>query len=331
MKDKPDTQRILTLAMMNADLKALTGVIGWLASSLSGIVPLFYAAGYLCTKSHLDMLGIELFSGLVFAPYVEAGAKFFYVTVFLVVENVFIMGLAVGCVALIVLAVHWATKRFCQPERDKALMRYGQLLALVLFVIWIGYRYDTMFAPIQVSGLLNSSSQAESSGTDISQKQDTQKAALISVQIKNNKKQALQREYANQATKVGLVFCVLLLYRRYSPQSILEKIIHPLAYIPLVMIFVLYVFVLPLNYGVMIMSNTYAEVNISTKKGTEKWLTLNPFYLVHKGDKSMILWNDQQKASFVVPTSDVTTLEVIRHSSLFSDVNILTDKKGATP
>jgi hypothetical protein len=79
MTDRPGENRPAPFFGLGADLKALAGAIGWLAGTMSGVVALMYAVGFLCAKSHLYMLGIETHSGVPAGAYVEIGAKFFYI------------------------------------------------------------------------------------------------------------------------------------------------------------------------------------------------------------------------------------------------------------
>ncbi|MBI9091664.1 MAG: hypothetical protein JEZ12_20840 [Desulfobacterium sp.] len=77
---------------LGSDLKAAAGAIAWLASAMSGVVALMYAVGFLCAKSHLNMLGIQLYSGLAAGAYVEMGAKFFYITVIILFDSLMDLG-----------------------------------------------------------------------------------------------------------------------------------------------------------------------------------------------------------------------------------------------
>jgi hypothetical protein len=59
---------------------------------MSGVVALMYAVGFLCSKSHFNMLGIRLYSGVAAGDYVEIGAKFFYITLIIFFESLIDLG-----------------------------------------------------------------------------------------------------------------------------------------------------------------------------------------------------------------------------------------------
>ena len=89
-------------------------------------------------------------------------------------------------------------------------------------------------------------------------------------------------------------------------------------YLPLMILFMIYSLVLPLTYGALVMPNDFPKVNIHAKKSSEIRIPDGPYYLIHQGEKSMILWHAGKGASYVIPASEVMTLEVIGRASLFS-------------
>ena len=89
-------------------------------------------------------------------------------------------------------------------------------------------------------------------------------------------------------------------------------------YLPLAALFMIYSLVLPLVYGALVMPNDFPLVNLHARKSAEIRIPEGPFFLIHQGERSLVLWHGANAASYVIPSSEITTLEVIDRASLFS-------------
>ncbi len=333
---------------LSADLKAATGAIGWLAGSLSGVMALMYAVGFLCAKSHLNMLGIELYSGLAAGAYVEIGAKFFYITVIMLFEGLIDLGrtvlpacalffipaliVVVGAGAVVArirrstlrktLRTWYAALSQWGPEARSARVVASCFLALVL--LWGGSQYRNLFAPVQISGVLHMTCANTPGAVDAQSV-----ASLLACKIRMQEHAVTRGYYSGLVSLVfGLFLVVVPFRRRFLGQGETRMF-----YFPLMLLFVIYSLVLPLTYGALVMPNDFPLVNITAKSNSEIQVPENPFYLIHQGEKFSILWHAGNAASYVIPASDITTLEVTGRASLFSDQSIPPKDRhsGGTP
>lgn len=331
MTDSPGENRPAHLSGLSADIKAAAGAIGWLAGAMSGVVALLYAVGFLSAKSHLNMLGIETYSGVDAGAYVEIGAKFFYITVIILFEGLIDLGrtvlpaLAVIVIPALVITAGAATViarmrrtgirdmlrqwfgalKKGGPDALPALILLSFFLALVL--IWAGSQYRSVFAPVQISGVLHTVC------TDVSNAGDA--ASLLACRIRRQEHAIPRAYYAGLVNLVFGLFLVVVPFR----QRFLRRTATRIFYLPLMILFMVYTLVLPLTYGALVMPNDFPKVNIYARRDSEIRIPDGPFYLIHQGKASMILWHAGKAASYVIPASEITTLEVIDRASLFSD------------
>jgi hypothetical protein len=77
-------------------LKRTTVFIGWLSGSVAGLGALLYAAGYLVTRAHLHLLGLDRLLVPGNERFIEEGANFFLVTGQILIHD---------CLSLVALAV----------------------------------------------------------------------------------------------------------------------------------------------------------------------------------------------------------------------------------
>jgi hypothetical protein len=143
-------------------------------------------------------------------------------------------------------------------------------------------------------------------------------ASLLACKIRLQDHAVTRGYYAGLVNIVFGLFLVAVPFRR----RFLGQAVTRMIYFPLMLLFMIYSLVLPLNYGALVMPNDFPLVNIFAKKNAEIQIPENPFYLIHQGDKFMILWHAGNAASYVIPSSDITTLEVTGRASLFSDPSV---------
>jgi hypothetical protein len=181
-----------------------------------------------------------------------------------------------------------------------------------------------MFLPVRVSDVLRMDCAAVTDGTG-----RPPPLARLACKIRANDHAVTQGYYAGLVGLVFALFVVVVPFRRRFWASIATRVI----YLPLAILFGIYLLVLPLSYGTLVMPNDFAEVNLQVKKDAEVRIPEGPFFLIHQGDKYLILWHTGNEASYVIPTSTVTTLEVIDRASLFSEPSTFpkTSRSGGTP
>ncbi|MBA3015410.1 MAG: hypothetical protein KKD63_09550 [Proteobacteria bacterium] len=334
INETKDHNRPGYLHSLSTDLKSTAGAIGWLAGSMSGVVALMYAVGFLCAKSHLNMLGVELYSGVAVGDYVEIGAKFFYITLIILFESLIDLGHAllpilagliilslglVGIIAAVISKIRRTTTTVLLQEWLIAAHKgVGNILSsqlfssclLVLMLLWAGSQYRNVFIPIQITGVLHMTC-TEAPNTVANQNP----AARLACKIRRQDHALPQAYYAGLVNLVFGLFLVVVPFRSHLLRGAATRII----YLPLMILFMIYGMVLPLTYGALVMPNVFPKVNIYTKKNSEVHIPNGPFFLIHQSEKSIILWHAGNDASYVVPFSEITTLEVIDHASLFSE------------
>ncbi len=337
MTDRDGENRPAPFFGIGADLKAAAGAIGWLAGAMSGVVALMYAVGFLCAKSHLHMLGIETYSGVPAGAYVEIGAKFFYITLIMLFEGLIDLGrdlipvlaVAVGAASVIIAAVVAVVARIRRTGIRHLLKQWRTALqktgpdglrmqiflscCLVLVILWAGSQYRNVFAPVHISGLLHQACVASADSVAATDAQPV--ASRLACAIR---KQEHAVCYAYYAGVVNIVFILFLVVVPFRQRLLRWKATRALHFV-LMLLFLIYCLVLPLSYGALVMPNDFPEVRVHAGKDSEIRIPEGSFYLIHQGDKYLILWHAGKTASYVIPSSEVTTLEVIGRSSVFSD------------
>jgi hypothetical protein len=88
-------------------LKRTTVFIGWLSGSVAGLGALLYAAGYLVTRAHLHLLGLDRLLVPGNERFTEEGANFFLVTGQILIQDwltLVALAVALALVGLVVYA-----------------------------------------------------------------------------------------------------------------------------------------------------------------------------------------------------------------------------------
>jgi hypothetical protein len=156
-------------------LKRTTVFIGWLSGSVAGLGALLYAAGYLVTRAHLHLLGLDRLLVPGNERFIEEGANFFLVTGQILIHDCLsLVALAVALVliGLVVYALLWLCgfpgARAMRSGFDRSWATLGTLharlpwspdisayvaLLFLLYVHLLSY-LDKFVAPLDLSNLL---------------------------------------------------------------------------------------------------------------------------------------------------------------------------------
>jgi|GEM_PF-2916924 len=336
MTDRPGENRPAPFFGLGADLKALAGAIGWLAGAMSGVVALMYAVGFLCAKSHLYMLGIETHSGVPAGAYVEIGAKFFYITLIMLFDFIVDLGRAlmpalavvslvaaaiIATVVTVVARIRRIGRRNLLEQWWKASQKIGPdalptqiflISCLALVVFWAGRQYAEVFAPVHISGLLHQGCVASPEVTGATEAELI--ASGLACAIRNQEHKTCHTYYAGVVNIVFVLFLVVVPFR----QRLLRRKATRALHLVLLLLFLIYSLVLPLIYGALVMPNDFPRVYVHAGKDSQVRIPEGSFHLIHQGEKYLILWHADKAASYVIPCSGVTTLEVLGRASVFA-------------
>ena len=306
-------------------LKRTAVFIGWLSGSVAGIGALLYAAGYLVTRAHLHLLGLDRLLVPGNEQFVEEGANFFLITGEVVIHDwlgLIAVGLAIAFGVLIVYAV----LSLCgfpgaRAARDGAarcqagLARFHQhvpwapdvslylVLLLLLFTHLLSYR-EKFIAPLTLSNLLYEEVAAPAPAPSV-------RAQLLRWLLDDDVRQ-LTGHFADLL--LGELEAILFLVLAW--RVTLARPHRPLMVAPFLVVFVLYTVYLPRLYGVLVHSTIYNEIVF--RNGQPRGAPPRDcFFLLHKTADEFVVWNARARTVVWVPKASLQGAEVRQGRALF--------------
>lgn len=307
--------------------KGIAIFVGWLTSSLAGIVAILYACGYLLVRAQLNMLGLF---GLFEYPkehYLQEGGKFFVaVTVMLIgrlLPRLVVLLYLLAFVSLISMLLFLAGRFFFQgrgfPEKWERAKSYlptlfksrprlwSALLLLCFTIILVFYVLDylnSFAAALGVSDLLYRSPEA-GGGND-----ETRRVAGWLLQGDRDQLQF----FFLQLVK-GELLAIALLIAAWFTAAVFQKA-RPWLAAPFIIVFALYTIFIPMAYGVLVRPTKYAVVSFQWKNHPIAAST-STFYLLNKSDQEFVIWDRDQKKVLCISKDLVWGAQVSEVRPLF--------------
>lgn len=313
-------------------LRATTVFIGWLSGSLAGIGALLYACGYLVTRAHLHLLGIDGFLTSSNERFIQQGANFVAITGELLIAKVLgllqiFLVLAIVPVLVYVLVSRRRRRRggrlgtgwSAAKARAVALHArlpwstdvsvYLVLLALLFFYV-LAYRRD-FFPPLRVADLLYAD--VSPTGSEI---QDRIRCWLLTANT------ARLRTHYSALVDAHLIALGLLVvaWRVTALRG------RPLVMVaPFLAVFALYTVYLPMLYGVLVHSTTYNVVTVVNRAERGPGESESRLFLLQKTSNEFVVWDAAEKTVLWLPADAVAHARVGRGTTLFSQQGVCRD------
>jgi hypothetical protein len=316
------------------DLKAAASFVGWLAGSISGIVAIMYGVGFLGFHAHMDMLGLDFNSNIPNTVYLQNGAKFFYLSAIIIMENVFLLIVDIFPLILVVVASIVAVvslvlfvisgfkpARFKETtgklvssfkssgEKPSKISQGLYFLILAGVLLWGIWQYPFFFTPVKLSGVLYQECKQKPGvlSSEIS-------ADNLLCNIQNDERSEIREFYGILLNESLVLFLFVVVLRKIFLQTLILKI----AFAPVLLLFLICLLVLPINYGKLIMSNEYPLIGITLKTGSPVRIPEGRLFLISQAEKRIVLWHPDTKKAVMMDPNQVAAIEISKRISLFS-------------
>ncbi|MDI6791689.1 MAG: hypothetical protein QME81_02310 [bacterium] len=295
--------------------------IGWLSGSLAGVGAILLACGYLVTQANLHLLGLDV---LLFQYdnkyYLQRGASFILYAANLIIEIliplacVFLTILAFLVIFYLVLTRTRLNKYFesCKFKlanlNEKLRWLHRTLIFIVLaflFFVHLLPGLDLLKKPLEISDLLYNTSHLTPSTEN----------NKIKERLANGQTVELRNHFL--LVLISVIEAGILLLLAWRVTSIWH--LQFLMVSPFAIIFILYIILLPMVYGVLIIPIEFApiEIKCGDKMLSNKSGTLDRFRLLNKTDQEFVLWDSTEKKVFWIPKEQVESAVIRERRPLF--------------
>jgi hypothetical protein len=312
--------------------------ISWIGGAVAGLSILFYAAGYLVYRAHINMLGL---SGVVDYPHEQLlyeGAKFYFTVVSYLLKSFFVIGIALLLVVItamlfrqigwidraITTGTTWTRSRMAHwNARRPALLRAFLLAMLgVLFVL----HTDRFFYPLQdlyggIEHLLYVPSSANAPARcaiPAAGHEADEMAIAVTTWLRQG--EICRSQLLGEFRRLLAGYLLLLVggYFALRHRTFSNTLVYRVGTATLVVYGVLYTLLLPVAFGVLVRSPVYPVIAI--KPGPRPAL-----HLLHRHERTLLVWDAAaRKAIWLAGESAGAEFEVYGQANLFVPV------KGAT-
>ena len=301
-------------------LKGAAKFIGWLTGILAGIVAIIYSCGYLIVQTRLHLLGIDVLLPSGKEYYLHEGANFFVVTG----QKMGLYVLGIISVALLAYIPWSITERsekggkFLAKIRNKTsiikqkcngLWQGAILIVMVIMLFWpMLYNLDIFRAPLELSGLLATSME---NGTVSSLSIEARAVRELLITGETQRLNGLYSFLLIHCLSAGfLVAAVMRLTSKWPHKHLLT--------FPFLMVFLIYIFLLPPDFAVLHKAIAFPEVEIiSTVKEVKPSRKEDKLLLLNKTDKEFILWNKNKGKALWIPIDKVAKMEIGQAKPVF--------------
>jgi hypothetical protein len=305
-------------------LRTVGVFIGWLTGSLAGLGAILYTCGYLVTRAHLNMLGLYGLFEYEAEHFVQEGAKFSIVVGYSIAEIALVLAIPVIMLSGFALVVVLGLRRI---GRVRTLLqtwkpRLGRLstngvcrgvvysLLLVLLVIHSDSYLDKFSEPLLVSDLLYTNIDDSGLRGAINARVGQIRTSLLKGDAKSTKGRFNDLLFGAFLAG-GLLYVARQLTSRWNASGMLRGLLIA----PFVVGFVIYVFLIPMLYGVLVRPTKYPVIVTDSESTTHIDSTL--LFLLKKTDREFIVWDARHRRVIWIPASEVRRIEVRRIQSLF--------------
>jgi len=296
-------------------LKEITKLIGWLSGSVAGIAAILYACGYLASQTFLHLLGIGGLVSYDYQIYLQRGANFLIdalgltLSVLLPLTAMLIVSGIVGYLFCLGVKRWLSQTRFTinfqlgwvKIHKQHPLLgwsiSYG--LLLLLFFLLLFRNMELFEAPLNISGLLYDADRMAfltGSSSDL-------KGTIVSWII-HQQSDALKGHFTTLIMLELSAGLLLLLAWHVSEHLPFQNLLIS----PFVIIFALYISLLPMVYGPLMVKIEFAPVSIEMTAETASASAGNDYYLVASGEEGLTLWTPSQQRLIWLPKRELRSV-----------------------
>lgn len=305
----------------------------WIGGSLASITAIFYAVGYLITRAHLSMLGLHGVLDFDNHYIIQEGGKFFLVVGYATVSNVVLPLLAILGPLIVAAKVTqlltgdrahraWRTLRHRLPVSNAH--GWPRLLVFALLFLAFIWHAETFLLKFQHPLCIGNLLYADSART-------TCPSAMMEHGPNLLKKALLERDEiklndAFQELVIGFALAVALAY--FTWRTTLPWRWRSWYVAPSLLAAVLYLVLLPMDYGVLQRPINYPRValTLAAKPALSK---TGPLFLLNQTSKDFVVWDGARGKLFWIPTDKIERAEVDGIYNLFDSPPDRSATRGA--
>jgi len=297
------------------------GFLVWLGGSLASITAMFFATGYLITRAHLSMLGLHGVLDFDNHYIVQEGGKFFLVVGYSTVSNVALPLLAVLGPAVIAAMVlrHLLGSR---AQRWRALLSarlpgfgpggWMRLLAFVFLFLAFLWHAETFLLKFQHPLCIGNLLYAESGSAPCSAAMMEQGANALKQALLERDERLLNNAF--EELVLGFALAVVLAYLTWRTTLPWPRRAWLVA--PSFIAAVLYLVLLPMDYGVLQRSITYPRITLTLDEKLVFPMT-GPLFLLNQTARDFIVWDASVRKVLWIPAGAVRRAELDGTYDLF--------------
>lgn len=280
----------------------------WFTGAVAGITAMLYATGYLALRAHANLLGLTGFVQFDHDEFLQEGARFFLVAATMIGQGLLSAQTALAALALLVLTLHWATRRLL--ARSNALVTHLRgwsprlrLLALgavgVLFLTSLWDNLGRLRDPLCIANVLFVAPDFSACPTDFN-------GAEMIGELRDGSSPKLQARFSDLLFS-GLGHVVFLAF-------VVAWLAQPLAarrwlVLPFIIVIALMLFMLPMTYGVMVKPVRFPRLALTLNADAGKRADQR-LYLVRRDDLGIVAWDAQRRSLVWWPLSSIARAEV---------------------
>lgn len=312
--------------------------ITWIGGAVAGLSILFYAAGYLVFRSHVNMLGLN---GIVDYPNEQLlyeGAKFYFTVAAYLLKTFFVVGITLllfVILGMLLRHVGWIDRAVSRTtawlrvragvwnERRPALLRALLLTFLgVLFVL----HTDRFFYPLEdlyigINHLLYAvppakfPPQCAVPGAPGERADDMAAAVTLWLQQGERCRSQLLGEF--RRLLAGYLLLLGAGYFALRHNRLRHTTVYRVGTVTLLVYGVLYTLLLPVAFGVLVRSPVYPVITL--KKEAAPAQASAPLHLLHRQERALVVWDSAaRKAAWLPGETAIIEIDVLGQGNLFA-------------
>ena len=295
--------------------------------SMAGITGILYALGYLAERAHLRMLGVSDIP-MTAQKYLEAGGYFvwksflslpfvLYSSTDFIISN---WWSAIAIPLTMIMFILWKRSGwFNLHSRFLIFWKMGNTAKFILLILGYVVAFAFMLkvtlprfvGPTKISRLLMESNPCSN---DLHSNTADLTGDIVCCEASK-----LATYYAQLVLLLVLLINCMIFIQRYSSKfSNISKFDYPLRFVNLLFILLVGVHgvLLPLNYGVLLSSNRYSDVNIAFADNVN-----NPsrYLLLSQDGTSVGIYDPARHEVAIVQKANIQRITLIGEASIFTD------------
>jgi len=313
--------------------------IAWIGGALGGLSVLFYGAGYLVHRAHINMLGMTGVLDYSHEQLLYEGAKFCFSVSTYLLKSALVIGITLLIAALVILLLRrmsWVDRAghtvttFFRARRDQLNQRSPALLSicvLALLSVLFVWHTDHFFYPLQdiytgVEHVLFKSvppnplnNCAVARAMDATKGNDMAIAVTLWLQQGEKCQNLLLGEFRRLLAGY-LLLLTALGYFAFQNRTGDRPTFHRIAIGTLTVYGVLYTLLLPMAFGVLVRSPIYPVITLNSKTGAVD--TPQTLQLLSRNVGSLLVWDGVVRKATWLQADAAVEISVHGQANLFT-------------